>query len=441
MRRSARGLTGRMGSRRLTVLGIAGVLALAGCGGGDGEDTASGGEDTFSIGVFGPAQVPQGADIRDAATLAVEQLNANGGFGGRQAEVIFCDSVDGAQPDQAIQCATQFVSENEVDAVVGGFSSGETAAMLQTVVDGETPFVATGAAAPDIVAGVDSTGPRKYIFRIGPINSRFLAADMCVTMVTKLAPATGFTKFGILYEDTEFARPLQEFLQACLPAPAAASMGAIPVERGVEVVGVEKHGPADTDFSAQFSSLESKGAQFVIEINSRQEGVALVRQWGTLKPSFALGGINVASQQNAFFTATEGAAAYELNGPAGIVRAPISEVTIPFFDAFSAKFGRDPIYNGASTYDAIYALSEAVQRANSVEPAAIVTEMEKTDRVGAQGREVFGPNHDIVYGAGDPAKGVSPVFFQWLPDGTRKIAFPASLAEGNTYQPPPWLAQ
>jgi branched-chain amino acid transport system substrate-binding protein len=425
--------------RTLQVAGVLVALLATACGGADSGGGSGKLKGTYKIGVFGPAQVPQGVDIRDAAELAAEELNARDGAGGRKVQIVFCDSDNGAKPEKAIACAERFAQEDRVDAVVGGFSSGETLAMLDTVVKAELPFVATGAASPDVVKDVDNQGDRRVIFRIGPINSRFLAADMCLTVVTKIAGDTGFTKFGILYEDVEFARPLVEFLRACLKSPKAATEGKIPLETGVDLVRVEKHLPDATDFSSQFRALEQAGAQYVIEVNSRQEGVALVKQWGQLKPKFALGGINVASQANEFFDATGGAANFQLNGPAGIVRAPLTPKTIPFFDAFKAKFNRDPIYNGASTYDAVFALAEAVASAGSAKSGDVVTALAKMDRVGVQGREKFDESHDIVYGAGKPDAGLNPIYFQWRDNGERKIVYPTTLAEGNKYILPDWL--
>jgi len=425
------------------------LSAVTACGnaadtGGADQDAApapSGGgaaaeREVIKVGVYGPAQIPQGQDVRDGAQLAADEINE--AEKGHEIEIVFCDSENGAKPEKAVACANKFAQEDEVDAIVGGFSSGETLAMLDTVVQAQIPYLSTGAAAPDVVKDVTSDGPRKYIFRVGPISSTSLAADMCVNFVTQLAPSTGYTKFGILYEDVEFARPLVAFLEKCLPSPSAATGGKIPIDKGVEVVGIEKHLPDATDFSSQFAALESAGAQFVIEVNSRQEGVALAKQWGTLKPKFALGGINVSGQANGYFEATGGGAAYQLNGPAGIVRAPISELTVPFFDAFQAAYDREPIYNGASSYDAVYTLHEAVERAGSVEPDAVVTELEATDRTGAQGRLTFNESHDVVYGAGDPTKGLVPVYYQFTPEGEKKIAFPKALAGEYAYAKPPF---
>lgn len=417
--------------------------ALSACGGSDGGTNdagpGQGGDDereVIRVGVFGPAQIPQGQDVRDGAQLAADEINEAGD--GREIEIVFCDSENGAKPEKAVACANKFAQQDEVDAIVGGFSSGETLAILDTVVQAQIPYLSTGAASPDVVKDVTSDGPRKYIFRVGPVSSQFLAADMCATFVTKVTPETGYTKYGILFEDVEFARPLVAFLEKCLVNPSAATKGAIPVEKGVELVGTQKHLPDATDFSSQFKALDDAGAQFVIEVNSRQEGVALAKQWGTLKPGFALGGINVSGQANGYFEATGGGAAFQLNGPAGIVRAEISDETIPFYDAFEAAFDREPIYNGASAYDAIYTLHEAVERADSIVPEDVITELEKTDRIGSQGRLTFGENHDVVYGAGDPSKGIVPLYFQFTPEGEKKVVYPEALAEGNEYVKPPF---
>lgn len=392
---------------------------------------AGGGGEVFKVGVFGPEQIPQGEDVRDGAKLAADELNEVGE--GPEVEIVFCDSE--AKPEKAIACITRFAQQDQVQAIAGGFSSAETLAILDTVKRAKIPYVSAGAAAPDVVKGVDSTGPGKYIFRIGPVNSLNLAADMCLTVTTKLTKE-GFSKFGILHEDAAFALPLVEFLNACLPNPSAATKGAIPAAvKGVEVVGTEKHTPAATDFSAQFASLRDKGADFVIEVNSTQVGIQLGKQWATLKPGFALGGINVSGQSSAYFDVTK--AVGELNGPAGIVRAPVSEKTIPFYDAFEGAYGRDPLYNGAATYDGIYALHEAAVRAESLEADALVTELEATDRVGVSGVEKFNEQHDVIYSPTDPKAGLSLLYFQYQADGSKKIVYPEALAEGNTYQKPP----
>jgi branched-chain amino acid transport system substrate-binding protein len=386
---------------------------------------------SLKIGVYAPATLPGGKDVVDGAALAAEELNAKGE--GPKVELVNCDSE--AMPQKAIACITKFAQTDKVNAISGGFSSAETLAAIETVVAAKVPYVSTGAASPDVTKGVTSDNARKYIFRIGPVSSTALAADICLTYTTALK-AAGFTKFGILYEDVAFNEALVPFLQKCLPNPSAATAGKIPITDGVEIVGTEKFTTNASSVSAQFTKLKSAGAQYVIESSSGQVSITVAKEWGELKPGFALGGISVIGQTDAYFDATNKGATGVLNGPAGVVRAAISPKTIPFYDAFEKKFGRAPIYNGVSSYDSIYAIHEAAVRAGAVTADALVAELAKTNRVGAQGTEMFDEQHDVVYSPSDKTKGLNLLYFQYQADGSKKIVFPAAVAEGNKYVKP-----
>lgn len=432
-----------MRNKRLAVAActVLAMTALAACGDSGGDSGSTGGTTgattgtnaagTLKIGVYSPETLPGGKDVLDGAKLAAEEINAAGK--GPKIELANCDSE--AMPQKAIDCITRLAQTDKVNALSGGFSSAETLAAIETVVQAKIPYVSTGAASPDVVKGVDNTGPRKYLFRIGPVSSTSLAADICLTYTTQLKKL-GFTKFGILYEDVAFNAALVPFLQKCLPNPSKATEGKIPVTDGVQVVGTEKFTTDASSVSAQFSKLKAAGAQYVIESSSGQVSITVAKQWGELKPGFALGGISVIGQTDAYFKASGGGAAGILNGPAGVVRAAVSPKTIPFFDAFEKKFGRAPIYNGVSSYDSIYAIHEAATRAGSVSADALVTELAKTHRVGAQGTEIFDAHHDVMYSPSDKTKGLNLLYFQYQKDGSKKIIFPPSLAGGNTYVKP-----
>ncbi|MCW2680955.1 MAG: hypothetical protein JWM62_2356, partial [Frankiales bacterium] len=55
------------------------------------------------------------------------------------------------------------------------------------------------------------------------------------------------------------------------------------------------------------------------------------------------------------------------------------------------------------------------------------------------GTERFNEQHDVIYSATDPKEGLSLLYFQYQEDGSKKIVFPESLAEGNTYKLPPFV--
>jgi branched-chain amino acid transport system substrate-binding protein len=110
-----------------------------------------------------------------------------------------------------------------------------------------------------------------------------------------------------------------------------------------------------------------------------------------------------------------------------------------FYDDYAKKYGK-PLEAGhgpAPSYDAVYILAEAIERAGSLDADKIVAEIEKTDRKGVIGRIKFDEGHQVIYGD-DPAKTACACISQWTEDGKRVIVLPQSLAEGQI-QLPAWV--
>jgi len=110
-----------------------------------------------------------------------------------------------------------------------------------------------------------------------------------------------------------------------------------------------------------------------------------------------------------------------------------------FYDSYKKRYGK-AIQSGhgpAPSYESVYILKEAIERAGSLDPDAIVASIEKTDKMGVMGRIKFDEGHQVIYGT-DPAQTATGCFFQWTEDGKRKIVYPKSLAEGEIVLPP-WV--
>jgi branched-chain amino acid transport system substrate-binding protein len=82
----------------------------------------------------------------------------------------------------------------------------------------------------------------------------------------------------------------------------------------------------------------------------------------------------------------------------------------------------------------VYILAEAMERAGTIDPDAVVAALEKTDRQGAIGRIRFGKNHQVVYG-NDPKETALAAMIQWSKTGAREIVFPESIAEAKIHLP------
>ncbi|HSO18395.1 MAG TPA: hypothetical protein VLT88_02995, partial [Desulfosarcina sp.] len=101
------------------------------------------------------------------------------------------------------------------------------------------------------------------------------------------------------------------------------------------------------------------------------------------------------------------------------------------------KRWKDPIEAGhgiSPSYESVYILAEAIERAGTLDADALVAELEKTDRRGAMGRIQFDEGHQVVYDM-DPEQAAVAAMIQWNGDGSRTIVFPAAIADGEIQLP------
>ena len=88
----------------------------------------------------------------------------------------------------------------------------------------------------------------------------------------------------------------------------------------------------------------------------------------------------------------------------------------------------------APSYDSVYILAEAIERAGSLDSDKVAAEVKKTDRKGVIGRIKFDEGNQAIFGD-DPTKTCIAAVFQWTDDGKRVIVFPKSVAEAKIKLP------
>ena len=170
-----------------------------------------------------------------------------------------------------------------------------------------------------------------------------------------------------------------------------------------------------------------------------QSGI-LVKQWNSMQtPALLAGFISPLAGPGAWKTfdmKIGGAINCNFEMGSAIVSAKMPNSTA-FAEAYLKRWGK-PLEAGhgpAPTYESVYILKEAIERAGTLDPDALVAELEKTDRDGVMGRIRFDEGHQVVYDM-DPAESAVAVVFQWNPDGGRTIVFPPLLADGKIELPP-----
>lgn len=378
------------------------------------------GDAPIKIGINAAIQVQAGRDIVDGAQLAMDEINAKGGVLGRKLTMVVADETD--NPEQGVSAIKKLISEN-VDVLIGGYTSGVTLAQIPHIVRSKTIALTVGAASPAITAMVKKNYDRnKYIFRTGVLNSLHLANGTLDYMTGFLHGERGMNKFALVGESAKWVQDLIPFLKKNAQ------------EAGLDIVMDEIFDTSTTNFSPLLSKVKSSGAEYMVVIISHAASDVLAKQWYDARTPVPYGGIDVKSQDTDFFERVGGKCISEVAFNF-IVRAPLTEKTLPFFDAFEQKYKRQPVYTGSGAYDTVYAYADAVTRAGSMDTDAIIKALENIDMVTTTGRMQLDDSHDLKAGAGL----VSLLFAQWQEDGKRVIVWPEAARTGD-YINPPWMS-
>lgn len=392
----------------------------------------------IKIGVLGPMAFTQGEGHWNGASLAAEEINAAGGVSlagvKRPIELVKVDTNEFLSIPDATNATEMAISRHKVDFLVGGFRTEAVLVMQDIAMDAKKVFIGCGAAHPELCAKVTKDyGRYKYWFRLTPINSNYLGkVDFLllgnVGAVMRQTLGLDKLKVAIVAEKAAWADPIVSTAEKMLPE-----------KMGMEVVGTWRPSPVAKDCTAELAAIQRAGAQIIFTTFSSSVGLTFAKQWGELKVPAALVGINVESQKSGFWNATGGKGEYGLTVNT-LARVKITDKTLPFYDKYQQRFKEVPNYT-AGTYDAIYLLKDAVERAGSTDSDKVVAELEKTDTTDTAGHVVFDKTHDVTWGP----KFVTAVGTQWQ-DGKMVCVWPYGW-EGVTYEGsvpymlPPWVTE
>lgn len=430
-----------MRKKRVFLIWMAIVLLVAftvtGCSSGSGPQPAAE-ENVVRIAVAGPMAFIHGEHHWYGAEMAAEEINGAGGIkvGDKsyQIELIKVDTNELLSVSDAATAVERAITEQKADFLTGSIRTEAALAMQDVAMDYKKIFLVAGASHVGLAEKVAEDYDRyKYWFRVSPINANLLAKTTLILVqdvAAKIRQELNIEtpKVAIVFEKAQAGDVLAEVAQQVLPT------------MGMEVVGVWRPSPTATDLTAELTAIKDSGAHIIYTYFSAAAGVPYAKQWGELQIPAASVGINVEAQAQGFMEATDGKGNYEytLNTYAPV---EITEKTLPFYEKFVEKNGQFPTYNAGGTYDSIYLLKEAIERAGTLDTDAIVAELEKTDTHTTGGRFVFDENHDVIWGPGY----VTAVGTQWQdgklvcvwPNGWEGVTYPGTV----DYQLPPWVVE
>ena len=372
--------------------------------------------DKVKIGILSALQKVPGRNVKWAAIMAADEINAQGGILGKQIELAFGDEEE--SPEKGIQAVKKLAMQDKVDVFFGGFTSGVTLAQMDYFSRYKLIYLCIGSSSPEITKRVKEHYDKyKYVFRVNPLKSTNLAFSMASGIIDLFGKKHGVKKVAILAEKAKWTEPMVGYLSKVFK------------ENGMEPVMAEFFEVETNDFSPVFSQVKSSGAEMIVEILSHAQDV-FIKQYYDQRIPIPVAGISVHSQASDFYERTGGRCTGE-TVMLDTLRAPLTPKTIPFWDAFVKRWNNDPIYTGIGTYQAFYIYKDAVERAKTFDTDKVIKALEKTDYVGIYGRVVFDESHDLKFGP----EYVMPLYAQWKKGGERTIVWPEGRANGDLVFP------
>jgi branched-chain amino acid transport system substrate-binding protein len=393
--------------------------------------------DPIVIGVPTALGSIEGRDGWMAVQMARDEINAKGGVQvGKTKHKIEAYSIDtrehepGIPVHDALTAAEKLILEKKPHAIaLGNFRSEVLLSSMDLMAKYKLPYVCSIAMTPIFQKKImEEYDKYKYCFR-NALNAPYLAMYLSGVMGF-IKKEFGFNKSYIITQDVLWAKGTGKGLEKWFKA------------NGWEVAAFDTYATGSSDFSPSMIKVRAQKAQVVVPIfDMPQSGILLKQARGMQIPALMAGFISPIACENAW-QVFEG----EVEGMINIVFevGPIPVKAVPKSVTFNQNYGKRwgekaraelSGHGPGPSYDSIYILANAFERAKTVEPDSVVKALEQTDMMGAIGRIRFGKDHQVVYGF-DPKETALGVGFQWVKPGKRMVVFPETVAEAKIQLPP-----
>ena len=393
------------------------------------------------IGVPTSLYTPFGRDGLKAVKLAVEEINAKGGLKVgdqmRPFKVVVADT-RGGEPGtpvhDALMAIEKLITGKKPDAIViGPFRSEVLMASMDLVAKYKVPQLGTIAQTPKFQFKIKSDPEKyKYLFRV--TTDALVDAAYINNTLDILKNQYGLRNVYFLYQDTLWAKAFTGLMSKYCK------------KTGWNQVGFEGYAAGATDFSPALTNAKERKADVIGMVWDVPLGAGIfAKQYVAMRvPALLIGFIPPMASPMALQTVgpeVEYSISVEFPVGASLALKKLPK-TGEFLSKFQKKYGSLPeaAAVNSSAYDAVFILANAIERAGTVDPDALVKALEKTDYKGVSGRIRFNAQHIAVFGQKDPNETGVCVIFQWQKGKDRKLrrvpVYPGFLAEGKIQLPP-----
>lgn len=374
--------------RKTLALVLVALIAMFSVFAAGGSESTSASSDTYTIGFIGPLtgdNANYGIRCSNAARLAIDEINAAGGIGGKQLALIAENSL--GTVDGAIAAYEKLVYSDNVCAIIGPVFTSPALAVAQRCYEDGIVMISPSATHKDVTSVGD------YVYRTVPSDS--LQSEVAAHYFYEVLD---YRNIACLYAMNDYSQGL------------ATGVEEIFTELGGTVSAMETCMVGDKDFRTQLGVIANTDAEAIYIPNYTVEDAQILEQayqLGMDLPFLSSDGFSDPEIYNLAGDFTDGVIYV---GPA---QAEASTLLADFQEAYSAAYNGDmPDSFATNAYDATYILAQAIDRAGSADRDLINQEVKATDDFsGANGIINFAANGDMVASQGVyEVDGTTPVY-------------------------------
>jgi branched-chain amino acid transport system substrate-binding protein len=368
--------TGAIG-RRATLAGVGAAATLPLLG------RRARAADPIVIGWVGPLSPPggyaEGTNMKNAASIALDEINAQGGLLGRPVKLVYEDTR--GMPAEGRTAAERLTQQEGAVAVFGEFHSGVALAEMEVFHKYGIPFMAC-----DVWSDAITAKGYPEVFRNAP------ALSLIDVAIGEWMVAAGFKNVAILSEKNDVGLMGRDIIVNQLKTKG----------KGVQYTAVEAD-PTLTDFTAQILRFKSAAPPFDLFFNNYSEAGAypLIKQSKDLGFAATAGCAIYNSGGEAvdptFWENVGDAGVYVLTENVGLPKNAWNDKTKAFVAKYQAAYKALPSGAVMESYDGAWLLFDAIKTAGSTDPKAIIHALETTSYSGVRGKYAFATDKDPAW--------------------------------------------
>jgi branched-chain amino acid transport system substrate-binding protein len=279
---------------------------------------------------------------KNAAELAIEEINASGSLG--DFKLVGLHQDDGGDRGQSVNIFQRLINQEKVSVLLGPTLTTSAFAADPIAQKAQVPVIASSNTAP----GVPDIGD--YIFRTSPPESMVFPGVLAYVK-RKSAPKSAAQIYGI--DD------------ALMKAAYAVQKKALDNE-GIKIVATETFQKGDVDYSAQLTKIKAANPDILVIGGLAEETANIVRQARQLGigPSTRILGANAAISTKLSELAGAAAEGFTV-GSSWFIQFD-NPKNKAFVAAYRKKYNSDPDTFAAQAYTAVYVFAAALKRAGGI---------------------------------------------------------------------------